>query len=50
MTTRRTHETRFPSSAEPSNGTKYWRSIGELSDTPNFVNGWNTNFPQARRN
>src|SRR5438067_3307906 len=30
---------------EPSNGTKYWRSIGELSDTPEFRQWLEREFP-----
>src|SRR5213596_1086443 len=30
---------------EPSNGTKYWRSIGELSDTPEFRQWLEHEFP-----
>src|SRR5215470_20363097 len=30
---------------EPSNGTKYWRSIGELNDTPEFRQWLEREFP-----
>ena len=30
---------------EPSNGTKYWRSIGELSNTPEFRQWLEHEFP-----
>src|SRR5437762_5050575 len=32
---------------EPSNGTKYWRSIGELKDTPEFRQWLEREFPQG---
>src|SRR6185437_12080381 len=32
---------------EPSNGTKYWRSIGELSDTPEFRQWLEREFPEG---
>ncbi|PYL26028.1 MAG: hydrogenase, partial [Verrucomicrobia bacterium] len=31
---------------EPSNGTKYWRSIGELKDTPEFRQWLEREFPE----
>ena len=33
---------------EPSNGTKYWRSIGELKDTPEFRQWLEHEFPEGR--
>mgnify|MGYP003694812997 CR=1 FL=1 len=32
---------------EPSNGTKYWRSIGELNDTPEFRQWLEREFPEG---
>ena len=32
---------------EPSNGTKYWRSIGELKDTPEFRQWLEREFPEG---
>src|SRR5919197_985736 len=32
---------------EPSNGTKYWRSLGELKDTPEFRQWLEREFPQG---
>ena len=32
---------------EPSNGTKYWRSIGELKDTPEFRQWLEHEFPEG---
>src|SRR6201982_587087 len=37
----------FDHPPEPSNGTKYWRSIGELKDTPEFRQCLEREFPQG---
>ncbi len=41
----------FQHPPEPPTGKKYWRSLGELErHRRSFANGWNANFPPARRN
>ena len=40
----------FQHPPEPLTRKRYWRSLGELSDTPEFANGWNGSFPRAWRN
>ena len=37
----------FEHPAEPQTGTRYWRSVGELSDTPEFRALMDREFPQA---
>ena len=32
---------------ETETGRRYWRSLGQLENTPNFANGWSVSFPQG---